>query len=86
MDNLFDVLWWKAATTRAVKTVCQTAVSLFSGQSAIEMLSQGAPIGDISWKAVALASLMAGLISYLTSLAGLPEVKLANSIEESEDK
>ena len=57
----------KAATVRAVKTVAQTAVSLI-GTNAIG-------ITEVDWVAVLSASVLAGIVSVLTSIAGLPEVK-----------
>ena len=59
-------IWIKAAAVRAVKTVAQTAVSL---------IGVGAVMSDIDWVMVGSASLLAGILSILTSVAGLPEVK-----------
>ena len=58
--------WWKAAGIRAIKTVAQTAVATI-GTSMI--------LSDVNWIAVASASALAGILSLLTSAAGLPEVK-----------
>ena len=59
--------WLKAAGIRAIKTVAQTAVGMLSG----EMLG----IMDADWLAVASVSAMAGIVSLLTSITGLPELK-----------
>ena len=59
-------LWFKAAAVRAVKTVAQTAVATI-GTSAV--------MGAVDWVMVGSASLLAGILSMLTSIAGLPEVK-----------
>jgi len=58
--------WIKAAGIRAIKTVAQTAVA---------MIPVGITIAEVDWKVVVSTSLLAGLLSLLTSVAGLPEVK-----------
>lgn len=57
--------WWKAAGIRAVKTLAQTAVATI-GTSAV--------LSEVNWAVVASASVLAALLSLLTSVAGLPEV------------
>lgn len=61
-----NIKWFKAAGVRALKTVAQTAVAVI-GTSAL--------ISDVNWIAVASASVLAGILSLLTSVAGLPEVE-----------
>lgn len=58
--------WIKCAGIRAIKTMAQTAVSL---------ITVGATMSEIDWIMVGSASLLAGILSLLTSVAGLPEVK-----------
>jgi hypothetical protein len=57
--------WLKAAGIRAIKTVAQTAVA---------MIGTSVVISDVNWPMVLSASLLAGALSVLTSVAGLPEV------------
>ncbi len=66
MNQLQSKKWWDAALIRAVKTVCQTAVGTIGASTMIEA---------VDWKVVLSASLLAGLVSLLTSLGGLPEVE-----------
>jgi len=63
------VKWLKAAGIRAIKTVAQTAVATI-GTSMV--------ISQVDWLVVASASLLAGVLSLLTSVAGLPEIKEAD--------
>ena len=58
--------WWKAAGIRAIKTVAQAAVAT---------IGTAAVLGDVNWIAVISASALAGVLSLLTSVAGLPELE-----------
>lgn len=72
-------LWVKCALIRAVKTMAQAAISIISVSKAM---------GDVDWIMVGSASVLAGLLSILTSIAGLPEVELKEQVllkEENED-
>lgn len=57
--------WWRAAGIRAIKTVCQTAVA---------SIGTAAVLSEVNWGVVVSASILAGILSLLTSVAGLPEV------------
>ncbi len=59
--------WWKAALTRAIKTVAQTAAAT---------IGTAAVMGEVHWLMVGSAALLAGVLSLLTSLGGLPEVEV----------
>ena len=59
--------WFKLAGIRAIKTVAQTAVSL---------IAVGSVMSDVNWIQVGSAALLAGILSLLTSIAGIPEEKL----------
>lgn len=57
--------WWSAATIRAIKTIAQTAIATIGCSAMIE---------TVNWFVVISAASLAGILSLLTSLAGLPEV------------
>ena len=64
--NTLNMTWAKAAAVRAVKTVAQTAVAT---------IGTAAALGQVDWILVGSASALAGILSLLTSVAGLPEVQ-----------
>lgn len=66
MRNVFTKEWFLAAGIRAVRTVAQTAVAT---------IGTAAVLGEVNWVAVASASVLAGILSLLTSVAGLPELE-----------
>lgn len=65
MKNVKAKAWWKAAWVRAVKTVAQTAIA---------SVGTAAVLSQVDWKVAVSASALAGVLSLLTSVAGLPEV------------
>lgn len=64
--NVDTMKWFKAAGVRAIKTMAQTAVAL---------IGTNAFITAVDWKMIVSGAIMAGIVSVLTSIAGLPEVK-----------
>ena len=65
MNKENAIKWLKAAGVRAIKTVAQTAVAT---------IGTAAAMGEVNWVLVGSASALAGILSLLTSVAGLPEV------------
>ncbi len=65
MSNLTNPKWWAAAGIRALKTFAQAAIAT---------IGSGAVLSSVDWKMVASASILSAILSFLTSLAGLPEV------------
>lgn len=58
--------WWKCAGIRAIKTICQTAIAT---------IGTATVLGEVDWIMVLSASILAGILSLLTSIAGLPELE-----------
>ena len=56
--------WWQAAGIRMLKTICQTAIATIGTSAVLE---------SVDWRMVVSASILAGILSLLTSVAGLPE-------------
>ena len=69
MHEITNKKWWKAAGIRALKTVAQTAVAT---------IGTAALIDEVNWILVISAAALAGVMSLLTSIGGLPEVKEEN--------
>lgn len=70
---MFNKQWLKAAGIRAIKTLAQTAISA---------LGVSTSMGEVNWVAIGSMSLLAAILSILTSVAGLPEVKAEEEKEE----
>lgn len=66
MNKTKFMQWFKVAGVRAVKTVAQAAVA---------MIGTSTMVGDVNWLAVCSTAALAGVLSLLTSIAGLPELK-----------
>ena len=65
--------WWKCAGIRALKTICQTAIATIGTATVLE---------EVNWLMILSASVLAGFLSLLTSLAGLPELKEEEYVQE----
>lgn len=70
MEQLKNSKWWEAALIRALKTICQTLVAMIGTSTLLE---------SVDWKVVLSSACLAGILSILTSLAGLPEVTTSES-------
>ena len=65
-SSVDTVKWAKSASIRAIKTVAQTAIATIGTSMAM---------GEVNWEMVGSSAILAGLVSLLTSVAGIPEVK-----------
>lgn len=75
-ENSIGGIWLRAASVRAIKTIAQTAIATI-GTSAV--------LSDVNWKIVISSAVLSGILSMLTSIAGLPEVEQEiNTIEVEE--
>lgn len=76
MEQLKNVKWWNAALTRCLKTMCQTLIAMIGTSQLLEQV-------DI--KVAVSSTILAGILSILTSLAGLPEVDSPYTEETKEN-
>ena len=74
--NFTNKGWWAAAAIRAIKTTAQTAIATIGTAIVLE---------DVNWITVCSASLLAGVLSMLTSLTGLPELQ-SKEVDESDEE
>lgn len=77
MNKVFTAKWWYAAFIRAIKTVAQTALSLFTIGSAFT---------EVDWLYVLSVAAVAGIYSLMTSIAGLPEVPDEVAVPDEPDE
>ena len=75
MTKEYVISWLKAAGMRALKTLAQAAIATI-GASAV--------MGEVEWQLVGSSALLAGILSLLTSIAGLPELKTPTLTENNE--
>lgn len=73
MEQLKNAKWWSAACTRCLKTMCQTAIAMIGTSQMME---------QVDLKVVVSSTVLAGILSILTSLAGLPEVETPYTEDE----
>ena len=76
VQNIKNGKWWNAACMRAVKTVVQAAIAC---------IGTAAVLSQVDWQYTISAAILAGILSILTSLAGLPEVAGAETAEETDE-
>ena len=74
-DKDYMMKWLKAAGIRAIKTMAQTALGMFT---------VGMAADEVKWSYVASVAVVAGIYSMITSIAGLPEVESAGSVDDTE--
>ena len=75
MNREYWLTWLKAASVRAVKTIAQTALGMFT---------VGMAADEVKWQYILSVSLVAGVYSIITSIAGLPEVEQVGNSNDNE--